>query len=335
MNWILAEPYLKKIGPGGLWDSASNMDKTLNFILSPPNYEHNPFKKQSGLKDWKDYWQHSDDIWRKARENNCGIITTFPQLPACVGLRKRILKKDLPIIAWTFNLGALHGNIKKMLAQFALNQVNKFIVHSTAECAIYSQYLNLPENLFEFIPLHRALSPIIEQEELDQPFILSMGAANRDYATLFRAIKRINIPLTVVAPQHCLAGLDIPPSVTIRSNLSMSECRKLIQQARINIIPVDNKSTASGQVTILEAMVHARAVIATNTIGTSDYIVNGSTGILVSPKNPDELGNAIDTLWNNELLRTNIAKNAYQYVSTELTMNKTRDRLIKILDSFN
>ncbi len=334
MNWILAAPFFIK-HDSGLWATVSKMDNTSKFVFSPPTYDHSSPRKQSGVRDWLHYWQHSADAWQKAMENNSGIITSFPQLPTCVGLRKRLLRKDLPVIAWTFNLGHLHGNVKRVLAQYALNRINKFIVHSSAERVTYSQYLNLPENRFEFIPLHKALFPITEPEEQEHPFILSMGSAKRDYATLFRAIKKLALPLTVVAPQYSLSGLDIPPTVTLKSNLSLSECRKLVQQARISIIPIDNDVTASGQVTILDAMVYARPIIATNTIGSRDYIVSGSTGILTSPRNTDELESAIYMLWNNEQLRKNIARQAYQYISTELTEKRTSERIIKILRDFN
>jgi len=82
-------------------------------------------------------------------------------------------------------------------------------------------------------------------------------------------------------------------------------------------------------------MVYARPIIATNTIGSRDYIVSGSTGILTSPRNTDELESAIYMLWNNEQLRKNIARQAYQYISTELTEKRTSERIIKILRDFN
>jgi glycosyltransferase involved in cell wall biosynthesis len=160
-----------------------------------------------------------------------------------------------------------------------------------------------------------------------------MGSANRDYKTLFSAIKKVKLPLTVVAPAHALSGLNIPPSVTIKSNLSLTECRSLVQQSRINIIPIDNKSTASGQVTVIEAMMYQKPVIATNTIGTRDYISHEKTGLLTSPKSVTELAAAIDILWNDDELRNTIAKQGQSYICTELCYKKTADRWIKVLQN--
>lgn len=332
MKWILAAPYMQQLDKS-LWTIAQEQDKSLEFILSPSGYLHDRSRPQSSLKDWKDYWYHATDAWKKSQENGAGIVTAFPQLPVCAGIRKRLSRKSTPIVAWTFNLGALHSNQKKILARSALKTINKFIVHSSAEIVNYSQYLNLPSSRFEFIPLHKPIMPSTTTENKNNPFILAMGSANRDYATLFSAIKKLKYPLTVVAPTHVLSGLDIPPTVTVKSNLSLTECRTLVQQARINIIPINNETTASGQVTVIEAMMYQRPVIATDTIGTRDYIDNQQTGFLVSSKSVQELENAIDTLWQNEELRNTIALQAQDYVKKELSHQKAAEHLIHVLET--
>lgn len=331
MKWILSAPYIKQLEQG-LWTIAQEQDKSLEFILSPANYSHDRSRPQSSLKDWKDYWEHASDAWFKAQQNEAGIITAFPQLPVCAGIRKQLSGKSTPIVAWTFNLGTLHGMHKKLLARSSLKSVNKFIVHSSAEIINYSQYLNLPVSKFEFIPLHKPIMATTIYEDNDKPFILAMGSANRDYATLFSAIKKLGYPLTVVAPAHSLSGLDIPPSVTIKSNLSLAECRILIQKSRINIVPIDNEHTASGQVTLIEAMMYKKAVIATNSIGTRDYIIDNKTGYLAQAKSVTDLTNIIDGLWNDENKRNSIAEQAQNYVRNELSPNKTAERLVQLLN---
>lgn len=332
MKWILSAPYMNQLDKG-LWTITQERDKSLEFILSPANYSHDRSRPQSSIKDWRDYWLHATDAWAKAQENDAGLITSFPQLPVCAGIRKRLSMKSTPIVAWTFNLGALHGKHKKFLARSALKSVNKFVVHSSAEIINYSQYLDLPANRFEFVPLHKPIMAPTATENDDAPFILAMGSANRDYAILLKAIKTLKYPLTIVAPPHALSGLDIPTFVTVKSNLSLQECRTLVQQARINIVPIDNQSTASGQVTVIEAMMYKKAVIATDTIGTRDYIRNGQTGFLVRPQSEKELADSIELLWRNEKLRSEVAANAQEYVRTELSHQKAADRLIQILNA--
>jgi len=332
MKWILAAPYLQKLEQG-VWTTMMNLDPSLNITVSPSHYIHNRSRSKAGINDWKDYWEHSTNLWDKSQQTNAGIITAFPQLPVCAGLRKRLSRKSTPIVASTFNLGALHGNIKRILANQALRSINKFIVHSSEEVNHYSHYLNLPSSKFEFVPLHKPMMPATAHENLEHPFLLSMGSANRDYKTLFKAISITGHPLIVVAPPHALSGLNIPPSVTIKSNLSLVECRALAQQACINIIPISNEHTASGQVTVIEAMMYGKAVIATDTIGTRDYIQHEKTGFLTKSHSVTELSQSIDALWHDPTLRKNLSTNACHYVKTELSHQKTASRLLRILNN--
>jgi len=332
MKWILATPYIKKMEKS-IWTIAEEKERSLKFILSPTFYEHNRSRKNSTIRDWGDYWQHASDAFQKAEHYNCGIITAFPQLPICAGFKKRHTKISPPIIASTFNLGALHGGYKQSLARYCLKYIDKFTVHSSAEIINYSQYLNLPKEKFEFVPLHKPIMPLTEHEENESPFILSIGSANRDYETLLAAIKNLGYPLTIVAPKYALSNLIIPKNVTVKSNLTLTECRSLVQKARINVIPIQNQYTASGQVTLIEAMMYRKAVITTDTIGTRDYVINNKTGIMTKNKSVTDLENAIHLLWNNESIRDELAIHAHEYVKTELSREKAADRLLNIINN--
>jgi glycosyltransferase involved in cell wall biosynthesis len=213
----------------------------------------------------------------------------FPQLALAVGLRQRVERKRKPIVAWTFNLGGLYPGVRQKIARIALARVDRFIVHARAEVSCYADWLGLPHGRFCFVPLQRAPIAIEEREDNQEPFLLSMGSARRDYATLFEAVRLSRRPTVVVAARHALEGLDIPPNVSIRSSLSAVECHRLAQRARINVVAVLNDQTASGQVTIVEAMRMGRAVVATRCTGSEDYIEHGVNGLLVEPRSVETL----------------------------------------------
>jgi glycosyltransferase involved in cell wall biosynthesis len=333
MKWIIAAPYPTNLS-SGLWKTIQEYGSQHQLLTCQPDYKHNRSRDMASKQDWADYWKHSNDIWTQAQENDAGIITAFPQLAVCIGIRKRFSTRQTPIIAGTFNLGQLHNGYKKQLARIALKKVDKFIVHSTAELPSYSQYLKIPRERFEFIHLHKPIMPITEAEELNTPFLLSMGTANRDYKTLFKAVEELNYPLTVVTPRQNLTDIEIPDCVTIKSNLSIQECRDLVQKARLNIISIDNEQTGSGQVTIIEAMMYRKAVISTNTIGSRDYIEHGLTGLLYDSKSVKQLEQAIKKLWTNAELRNQLANKAYNFIKDELSHEKTALKMLAVLDRF-
>lgn len=70
---------------------------------------------------------------------------------------------------------------------------------------------------------------------------------------------------------------------------------------------VDSKGDTEGLgVVIIEALAHGKPVIASRVGGISDVIISGSTGLLISEKDPESLANAILTLLANPVAAENM-----------------------------
>jgi glycosyltransferase involved in cell wall biosynthesis len=287
--------------------------------------------RNSSLAEWVSYWNQSTEAWQITQG---GLITVFPQLATMVGWRKRSSRRQVPVVAWCFNVGALYSGVKGLLARAGLHCVDQFVVHSRRECGSVSRWLKIPESRFQFAPLQRAPIAIVEREETDDPFLLAMGSANRDYGTLFEAVGRIGVRTIVVASPLSLKGLVIPPNVQALSSLSAEECHRLAQRARLSIVPLMDHATAAGQVTIVEAMRMARPVVATRCAGSEDYIDHGRTGMLVSPYSVDDLTNKINELWHEKTLRDSLAGEAGRYAEEHFSDEAAGTRLGNILDQF-
>ena len=255
---------------------------------------------------------HANSVWTAVQGSTerCGVITSFPQLAMCVGLRKRMARATTPLVAGTFNLGKLYRGVKREIARIALSSVDRFIVHSTAEIESYSRWLDLPSDRFRFVPLLCPDRRIALDEDREHPFVLSMGSAKRDYALLFDVLGELKLPAVIVAAPYAVAGLSVPANVRVRSGLSANQCFELVQRARINVIPVANRETASGQVTLLDAMMFARPIVATSCVGSVDYAANGHEALLVQPGSRNDLTVAIERLWEDSILRETLSLKA-------------------------
>lgn len=304
MKWNIAAPFFKSTD--SIWID-NQIHEGLSFQKIPHTTEaqswHSRKSNITGLRGWAAYWGQAK---RTLATPSDGIITVFPQLAVMAGLQMKLARDDRPLIAWCFNLGACYPGLKQKLSKAALEPVSKFIVHSTAEVAAYSTWLNLPREKFVFVPLQRGDFPIEEEEETEDPFILSIGSAKRDYATFFKAVERLGYKTVVIASELAIQGLTVPDNVTVLHNISHADCRRYAQKARINVVPINNNKTASGQVTVIEAMKFGRPVIASSCIGTVDYINHGVDGILVEPASVDELSATIDALWHDANLRKSL-----------------------------
>ena len=342
MHWTVVTPFIEEPSNSGIhvpsdsgWLTSFVPGKRHQFrLLNRQNIGarrswHTRSSRETGYREWIGYLQQAGEALEASQG---GVITVFPQLAAVVGIRQRIARPRFPVVAWCFNVGACYPGIKRLLAQTAFKDVDRFIVHSRRERENVSQWLGLPLERFEFVPLQRAEIPVTYKEEITNPFLLAMGSAQRDYPTLFKAVEKLGLRTVVVAGKHALAGLTIPPQVEVRSGLTMDECLRLAQEARVNIVPLLDNETAAGQVTIVEAMRMNRPVIATRCIGSEDYIKDGETGFLVEPYSVDDLAQAINKLWNDQELRDRIGGEAGRYSAEHFSDEAAGEALGRILD---
>jgi hypothetical protein len=328
MHWTVASrgPWLSPFVPGDRHQ--------FDFVTVPQTRESWHTRKQAmtASSEWVNIWAHASEVWRR---QHGGIITLFPQTATAVGLRKRLARGKAPVVAYNFNLGQLYGGAKRKLAQIALSSVNRLVVHAHRECQRYADWLGLPRDRFQFIPLQCGTIPITLTEDVDQPFLLAMGSAHRDYKSLFEAVGPLELRTLVVAGPHALQGLSIPRCVEVRSGLPMKECRELAQRARLCVVPLANNETASGQVTVVEAMRMGRPVIATECIGTEDYIQSGTTGLLVPIHSPAALAHAISRLWDDAELRSQFSAHGWRYANDHFSDEAAGVALGQILDELS
>ncbi|SFU87401.1 Glycosyltransferase involved in cell wall bisynthesis [Methylobacterium sp. 174MFSha1.1] len=334
MQWILAVPFLRD--EGGDW-IPRHVGGSHRFATAPAPYDHDRSRAVTGAAEWSDYLRHAWSAWRLVRaapRGGAGVMTGFPQLAVTAALVKLVLgRRDVPLVAWCFNLGRTPGGWKARLARAVLGQVDVFVVHSRREVGLYADWLALPRDRFVFVPLSIHDEPRETHEDAAAPFVLAMGSANRDYATLVAAVARLGLPTVIVAGAHAVAGLDLPPNVTLRSNLTIAECHDLCGRARVNVVPLRNTSFTSGQVTVLEAMMLGKAVVATRAAGTEDYVSEGENGLLVPPEDPAALAAAIAALWEDPAARARLGEAARRTVAEGTTFRSVAPAMAAVLDA--
>ena len=336
MHWTVAAPFIHKSNlMDEVWLTKFVPGSQHQFLIVPRQEPltnwHNRKSSVTGFKDWLIYWQHAMEARNKTEG---GVITLFPQLPAVAGMQQRITGKHIPLVAWQFNVGSYYHGIRRGLAQVSLSEVDHFVVHTRREIDIYRQWLGIPSDRLEFVPLHEKELPVTEQENTTDPFIVALGSAHRDFFTLFQAVEKLRIPTVVASSPKALKGLTIPSDVKTPFGIGRTECLRIAQEARISIVPLLPKPEAigAGAITIVEAMHMGRAVIATRCLGAEDYVQHGETGLLVEPQSVDDLMQAIKMLWNDSALRDRFGQAAKRYAKEHLSPEAAGSALGKILD---
>jgi glycosyltransferase involved in cell wall biosynthesis len=101
---------------------------------------------------------------------------------------------------------------------------------------------------------------------------------------------------------------------------------EIIQTIDIFVLP---SLTEGLSISILEAMASSKPVIATNVGGNPELVINKKTGILVPPKDPEALANAMIELIKNKKLREEMGREGRKRVEKEFTIEKTAKKYIK------
>lgn len=278
-------------------------------------------------EEWRSYWETAG----RALHRNDGVLTLYPPLAATTGLRRRLGRSRKPVVAWCYNVD-LRTGLRHAAARFAMADVERVVVHSRGEVEAIERWLELPPGRVAYVPLGCGAIEHLADEDDREPFVVAMGSAHRDYATFFEACRRTKLPAVVIASAHSVAGLSVPDNVEVRNGLTSLECRRIAQQARISVVPIRDRLTASGQIAVVEALRMGRPVIATRSVGTVDYIDHGATGLLVEPGDPAALASEMERLWGDAGERNRLAEGAARYAEAELSDVALAAQLSRILD---
>jgi hypothetical protein len=333
MLWTVAAPFFTARAGDDRWLDDLIDDPTHRFLkIAAPPFDaatwHQRAARATPAGQWRRHWKQSSE----ALERGDGLVTVFPQLAMTAAVQRRYKGRHKPIVAWCFNLGRYPTGMPGRVAAHFLRSIDRFIVHSRGEVALLRDWLEIDEERIRFVPLQRAAIPALATEDVDEPFAVAMGSANRDYATLFEAARATGLPLTVVAADHALPPALPPPNVRLLTGIDSQACLALAQRARLSIVPLADIAAASGQITIVEAMRMGRPLVATDAIGTRDYVVDGDTGLLVPPRDPAALAAALKRLWDDDQLRSRLGDAAARFAAEALSDEAAAGALKAILD---
>jgi glycosyltransferase involved in cell wall biosynthesis len=157
--------------------------------------------------------------------------------------------------------------------------------------------MGLDRGRVRFVPLG-----VAAQRDWEPPsgsFLLAIGREERDWATLARAADGLDCEIRVVGP----SSLPGAHRLTVVPQRSRADLAALIAQSRAVVVPLPPGRRTAGQLTVLDAMAVGRAVVATRTQGTVDY-VTPQTGVLVPPGDADALREALRRVADDEVSRS-------------------------------
>jgi glycosyltransferase involved in cell wall biosynthesis len=205
------------------------------------------------------------------------------------------------------------SNLKYGFMRFLFSSVNRVIVSSSAEAEYYTRAFNWPRAKARFVPLHTDPDLVDCKSGREGDYILAAGRTFRDYETLVSAVSATGYRAIIVGGSGTRSRYGKHKNIEILENIPQSDLRELMLNARVVVVPLEDRKISSGQSVILEAMGIGKAVIATSTAGTVDYIEHMVNGILVPPGDVTSMQCALETM-DSQALRARLGNEARKRV---------------------
>ncbi|MBN1603761.1 MAG: glycosyltransferase [Chitinispirillaceae bacterium] len=238
------------------------------------------------------------------------------------------------IIARIYNLIFLNILLKKAIKIFIINpsylQSSRFLVPWTEKIIVTPPGVDTAQ-----------FRPITTGIEKDTVFFLSCLDEYHEYKGLeylLRAVKlakeRHPFKLNIGGDgklrsyyEELVSRYGLTEDVTFLGRISDEQVLLQYNKCGIFVLPsISSEQEGFGMVSI-EAMACRKPVIVSDIVGCARDIQDHNAGIVVPPKNPEALADAIIALFENESLSTTMATNALIMVKGKYTWDKNADIL--------
>lgn len=158
------------------------------------------------------------------------------------------------------------------------------------------------------------------KQRVGESFLLFVGVLRyyKGLSYLLDALKGTDYPVVIAGfgPEQDRLQAQVKrlnlTNVTFLGYISDQEKKALYQLSKAIVFPSCERSEAYG-ITLVEASMHKRAMISTQlNTGTSYINLDGETGLVVEPKNSQQLRTAMDKLYQDDTLTDTMGAAAYK-----------------------
>lgn len=249
-------------------------------------------------------FERASAAWVASKTSASGpsmLVSHGPRMTMYGAFASRARRERCPHLAYSFNFTSLPSGLERQAMSTAFGAVDKFVVFSTMERRLYSEFFEIEAERIDMI--HWAVRPPSDAEADAPPlvagdYICAIGSQGRDYRVLFDAMRRLpGIRLLLVATADSVAGLEPPSNVELRIRIPLAQAHNILANSRFMVLPLSGSDVPCGHVTLVAAMHRGKAMVATRSEGIADYLEEGVNGRMVAPKDAGELARVIGDLY--------------------------------------
>jgi glycosyltransferase involved in cell wall biosynthesis len=213
------------------------------------------------------------------------------------------------------------------------SHIDRFLVYSTSEERLAIDELGVAPSKVERIYYHadqEFFKPM--NEPIEPSSICAAGQLLRDYDCLIDAVRDLPVKVQIAAgspwiDQKLAPQRPLPENVKW-GKLGRFDLRALYARSALAVVPIKQNHYQTGIATILEMMAMGKCVIATRTLGQTDTIIDGQTGVYVPPGDPRALREAIQALLADPARAERIGKAARRFMEEQAGLDHFVTRIV-------
>ena len=265
------------------------------------------------------YLRQPFSVWGRSEKYDL-IISHGSQSSLFLSILRRI-KSNKNTRHLLIDIGCMNGGresgLSLRLVKLASHKLDAIIYHASIQKEYYERQTPwLKEKAF-FVPFGTETEYYYPNPKIkEESFVLAYGVIKRDYETLIKtATKLPQIPFKIIG--LITLPFKLPSNVELIPFITVDKLRDYIWRSSLVVLPLPVFNYAYGQMTLLQSMACQKAVIATKTPSTTDYIEDNKTGVFVKPYDVSDMKEKIEKVWNDEKLRKKLALSGRESVEDQ------------------
>jgi glycosyltransferase involved in cell wall biosynthesis len=218
----------------------------------------------------------------------------------------------------------VRGRAKAWLVGRLLRRTHKIMLYYNNTTGLQHHY-GIPADRFLYVPFKiNQREMIVELTPDDEGYVFCGGKTRRDFATLFEAVKDLDIPVKVVTTANSDIARhgsfvdegDAPPNVeVVRLDGSPEPFVLCMASARLVVLPITPEICGAGISVYVQAMALRKCVIISAGPAAED-VLTAEQAIIVPASDPIALRRAIEEAYNDPTYRAGFERSGYEWAMT-------------------
>ena len=274
------------------------------------------------LKEEKPYLVHLNS----STLSDWAVAAKLLSIPVIVHIREPIAKN--------------HFRIGKFFLRQIYKHCTKKIIAISYDNAKRLNVLNKTEVIYNFVDFNyfdKTLKPKIQNEKTK--FVLYLGGQSRrkGFENVVNSLQYLDKNITVLFAGYYYDSSknDNLHLIKMRTSHNAKEVgliENIPQYLADSFLLISTFSIPHFSRPIIEAGAMAKPVIATMLEGIEEMVIDGETGILVKPGNPEMLANAINKICDDEILARKLGEAGYQRAKQLFNAEKNAEATFKLYE---